>query len=104
MEEMVQQCTQMMNSMAGMMGGGMMGNGMMIGGAAGWASPWYWLGWVWVLALLTLIIIACVWTIRSASRPPQVAESSLEILKRRFARGEIPPEQFETMKRQLSES
>jgi len=107
MEEMIRQCTQMMNSMGSMMSNGMMGgmmNGNMMGSGLWWASPWYWLGWAWVLALLVLIVIAFVWSMRRASRPAPNTESPFDILKRRYARGEISPEQFEAMKRQLSES
>jgi len=105
MEEMIEQCTQMMNMMQGM--GGMMGGGMMVNGvtsgAAWWASPWYWLGWVVVLAVL-VILFAFVWAIRHASRSAPRAEVPLDILKRRYARGEVSAEQFETMKRQLAQS
>lgn len=62
------------------------------------------LGWAWVLALIVLIVITFVWTLRRASRPALNPEAPMEILKRRFARGEVSPEQFEAMKRQLSES
>jgi putative membrane protein len=108
MEEMIEQCTQMMNTMqgmGGMMGGGMMGGGMMGGMTSGawWASPWYWLGWVFVLAVL-VILVALVWALRYASRSNSRAEKPIDLLKRRYARGEIDGEKFELMKRQLAES
>ena len=99
MNDMFQQCAQMMN---GVMGSGMMGAGMT--GSAGWASPWYWLGWAWVLALIALIIVALIWTIRRAGRPTVGSESPLGIVQRRYARGDLSAEEFETMKRQLSEN
>lgn len=102
MEEMIEQCTQMMNGMSGMMGSGMMGTGM-TSGAMWWASPWYWLGWAVVLAVL-VILFAFVWAIRHASRSTSQAETPLEMLKRRYARGKIDPEKFQAMKRQLAES
>jgi len=94
MEEMIEQCTQMMNGMSGMMGSGMMG-GMMGGMTSGawWVSPWYWLGWVWLLTVLTLIVIALIWAIRRVGRSAPGTETPLDILKRRFARGEITPDQ-----------
>ncbi len=100
MDEMIRQCTEMMNGMGNMMGSGMMSGG----GGVWWVSPWYWLGWAWVLMLLAFIIIAFVWTLRRAGRPIPNTEAPLDVLKRRFARGDFSPEQFETMKRQLSES
>ena len=103
MEEMLLQCTQMMSQMNGMMGGGMMGGGMMGGmPIAGWASPWYWLGWVLVFGLLVSMIGTIVWIFRSARRPAERLETSLSILQRRLARGDVSPEQFDTIKRQLS--
>jgi len=108
MDAMFQQCTQMMNQMSGMMGSGMMGSGMMGSapaiGTVVWASPWYWFGWVFILALLVLLIAAVVWMIRATRRPrPTVGpETPLSILQRRLARGEVSPEQFETIKRQLA--
>lgn len=104
MDEMIAQCTQMMGQMGGMMGGNMMG-GMMTGSAPAswpWASPWYWLGWVLVLGFTALILAALVGAIRLARRPPTSQDTPLAILQRRFARGEISPEQFEAMKRQVA--
>ncbi len=104
MDEMVAQCNQMMSNMSGMMGSGMMNGGMMGGTMNGsgvwWASPWFWLGWVMTFALLALVGLALVWVIRRTRSAP--AESPLDILKRRYAQGDIPAEQFEIMKRQLS--
>lgn len=107
MEEMIAGCTQMMSQMSGMMGG-MMGGNMMGGSASGgsllwpWVSPWYWMGWVLVLGLAVFLIISVVWTIKLARRPSSKPDSPLTILQRRFARGEIGPDQFETIKRQLA--
>ena len=102
MDAMLQQCMQMMSQMNGMMGSGMMG-GAGANGMAALTSPWYWVGWVFVLALLVLLIGAVVWMIRATRRPrPAVGpETPLSILQRRLARGEVSPEQFETIKRQL---
>jgi uncharacterized membrane protein len=109
MEEMIAQCTEMMDQMQNMMGSGMMGGGMMnnsgmMGSGSPWlASPWYWLGWVLVPAVLVGLFIALLSVIRRPGHVPAAAETPLMILKRRYAQGEIPPEQFETMKRQLAE-
>jgi putative membrane protein len=106
-EEMVAQCVQMMAQMQGMMGNGMMGpgmmggmmsGGMMSGGTYWLASPWYWLGWALVVAVVLWLIIAIP---RALRRPSVSAETPQQILKRRYARGDISSEQFETMKAQL---
>ena len=110
MEEMIAQCTEMMGQMQNMMGSGMMGGsmmsnsgGMMASGSPWLASPWYWLGWMLVLAVLVGLFIALLGVIRRPGPVPAAAEKPLMILKRRYAQGEIPPEQFETMKQQLAE-
>ncbi|MGH2536351.1 MAG: SHOCT domain-containing protein [Candidatus Promineifilaceae bacterium] len=108
MEEMIAQCTEMMARMDSMMDmmGGMMGRGMMSGGMMGngsplLASPWYWLGWVVVIAVLAGLVVAFAWLIRRVAPWRAPAETPLQILKRRYARGEMDAEQLETMKRQL---
>jgi putative membrane protein len=57
-----------------------------------------WLFWL-------LIIVGVVWLIESSSRGSAVStpasESPLDILKRRYAKGEINKEQFEEMKNTL---
>jgi len=101
MDAMFQQCTQMMNQMSGMMGSGMMGSAPAIGTVV-WASPWYWFGWVFILALLVLLIAAVVWMIRATRRSAPAPETALNILQRRLARGDVSAEQFETIKRQIT--
>jgi len=60
-----------------------------------------WIFWV-------LIIVALIWLIafaarsRSASGPPGHDKSALEILKERYARGEIDHEEFEQKKQDLN--
>jgi putative membrane protein len=70
----------------------------------GWGGMW--IGWIFWLAIIGLIIWgvnAIVNTNRSRNQhndtPPK--EDALEILKKRYARGEITREQFEQMKRDL---
>ncbi len=110
MDNMIAQCTQMMS---GMTGNGMMGSDMppalALGASVtgtttngiGWASPWYWFGWAWILAILALLVIASIWTIRRSDR--SAVEMPLTILRRRYAQGEINSEQFEAVKRQLAD-
>lgn len=82
----------------------MMGGNMMGGGMTWWTlAPWWFLGWALVIALVATVVLAVVWTIRRSGGSTRPAETPLEILKRRFAKGEITPEQFQQMKRQLAE-
>jgi putative membrane protein len=56
--------------------------GMALGG-------WIWMG-VWIVALLVMV-----WLIVTGTRPRAPHEDALEILRARFARGEISQEEFE---------
>ena len=103
MDQMIQQCTQMMSQVNGMMGSGMMGGGVLNGTPMlVWSSPWYWFGWVFLLALLVLLVAGVVWMIRATRRQAVGSETPLSILQRRLARGEVSLEQFETIKRQIA--
>jgi putative membrane protein len=93
---------------AGMMGFGMMGPGMM-GGYGGMMGGFGYnpIRWILSLAFWALIIGGVVWLVvwlaRSAGGTPSAArpDSAIEILKARYARGEITKEQFDEMKRAL---
>ena len=107
MEEMIAECTQMMNSMNSMMGDGMMGmmgSGMMPGGMMGGTmTPWWVLSWLLIIGLLVVIGLIIVWAVRRSGGTGQPGETPLTILKRRYAAGEIDAAQFEKMKVQISE-
>ncbi len=88
-------------------GGYGMGPGMMGPGYG------YGMGWGWGIVMMVfwvLVIVGIVLLIRwliMASRPgaqggPQQGESALDILKRRYARGEMDREEFEQKKKDLS--
>lgn len=59
--------------------------------------------WFYMLALALVVVVALIFMIARCSsnsgRPPE--ESPLDILKRRYAKGEITREQFETFKRDM---
>lgn len=77
------------------------------------SGPWFW-GWgvlwmamftaFWLLVLLGLALVVR-WLWRAGSRigaVPPLEESAMEILKKRYARGEIGKEEFEAKKRDLA--
>ncbi|MFW6102159.1 MAG: SHOCT domain-containing protein [Chloroflexota bacterium] len=80
-------------------GWGMMGPGMMTGFGWMWLMPVFW------IVFLGLIIWAVVAAVRgsSGSRGSDFskADSALELLKRRYARGEIDKQEYEEKKKEL---
>lgn len=76
----------------------------------GWRMHPMW-GWGWGIGMMAMmlvfwgvVIFAVVAGIRwfiGQSKPPR-ADSAIEILRERFARGEIEKDEFETKKRELS--
>lgn len=92
----------------GLLGGGMMGFGGMMGGyyGSGFAGPWMavlmLLFWALVIGGVVLLVV---WLVRQGSNmaPGSASreDTALELLKRRYARGEITRDQFEQMRRDL---
>jgi len=83
----------------------MMQWGMMWG--PGWGPGYGLFGWLMMLLFWTLIIVGAVLVIRwliDQAKSPRVGseETAVDILKRRYANGEITKDQFETMKRELT--
>ena len=71
---------------------------------------WGWLGVILTWLIWTLLVFGIGWRMAYQLRPPHpkpghgplpVAEDPLEVLKLRYARGEITREQFEQMKRDV---
>lgn len=90
--------------MDGTMMDGMMMDGMMM--------SWMWIFWILLFALVIgLVVVVVVLLARrpwasatlAPNAPIQGAESPVEILKRRYAQGEIESKDFERMRRQLLE-
>ena len=85
------------------MGPGFAGHGM------GWGYGMGWFGPIIMVAFWIAVIVAVVFLIRWLMKAPRTGEqwarsedSALEILKRRYARGEINKEEFEEKKKDLA--
>ena len=80
-----------------------MGPGMMGGGyGMGWFSPLIMLAfWIAVIVGIVFLIRWLVISTRSTGQRTYHEDSALEILKRRYARGEIGKEEFEEQKKDL---
>lgn len=84
---------------------GIHGGFHMVGG--NWGGGWMWLGGIWMVLFWVLLILAIVALVRwiwgrgggAMARP-----SAVEILKERYARGEIDREEFEQKRRDLEGS
>jgi putative membrane protein len=99
----------------GMMGAGMMGPGMM-GGPGGQGPPWAGGGWVWGLgmalgmlamlafwgALIVGVVLLVRWLAGTTAGPAgRAGDSALDVLRRRYAAGEITREEYEQMRQVL---
>ncbi len=70
-------------------------------------SDHMWWGGMWIFPLLFFIILILVplflWQRGYSFKPPEDnSETPLEILKKRYARGELSKDQFDQMKRDIS--
>lgn len=74
-----------------------------------WNMPWghMWWGWVFWLVILVVIIWIVVTLVNRGNRQPppstESRETALDILKKRYASGELSKEEFEEKKRDLQE-
>jgi putative membrane protein len=64
----------------------------------GW---WMVMGWVWFFIFWGAIIYLFFWAVGRLGSERRSEDTPLEILKRRYARGEISKEQYEEMRRDL---
>ena len=91
------------HAQTGQYGGWGMGSGMMGGYGAGWFGGIVMIVF-WILILVGLIFLIK-WLIQSTGRDKatgSIGNRSLEILKERYARGEIDKQEFERKKKDLS--
>jgi len=78
---------------------------MMPGGMMwGWGYGFF--GWLMMLLSWALIIAGAVlvirWLVDQTRSPALGSETALDVMKRRYAKGEITKEQFDAMKRDLA--
>jgi putative membrane protein len=76
------------------------------GGYGGWGHWAGWIGAIFMVAFWALVIVGIVFLVRFLVRQGRVQgrdqeDSALEILKRRYARGEINKEEFEAKRKDL---
>ncbi len=77
---------------------------MMHWGRYGWAMGFGWIYMIIFWAVIILIVVYLVKTFGNRWGSEVRRETPLEILKRRYARGEITREEFERMKGELRKS
>jgi len=87
-----------MMGMMNMMGGGMMGR---YPASYEYSNYGYW-NMFWILLFATVIFLI-VWIIRRFGIKNTASETPLNILRKRFAKGEITKKEFEDMKKELGE-
>lgn len=73
------------------------GYGMMGGGY------WGFFGWLFMVLFWAAVILVIVYLFRQIRGPavPAAGETALDVLKRRYASGEITKEQFDEMKKEI---
>ncbi len=62
------------------------------------------MGWWWIIGLIFLVVVVwIVLKVAGQNKNPGTAKSALDILKERYARGEIDKEEYEERKKKLAE-
>ena len=77
---------------------------MMNFGCCGFMNSWPWFGWIFMVLFWVLVILVFVSLIRwlTGQGKDQIKEkSALDILKKRYVKGEISKEEFEEKKKDL---
>jgi putative membrane protein len=76
----------------------MLGHDQMMWGFGGWGMTFFW-----ILVIIGIVFLIK-WLVeqgRPSKKEPEGGESALDILKKRYARGEIEKEEFEQKKKDL---
>jgi putative membrane protein len=73
--------------------------GMMHWGTYGWGMG---IGWIWMVLVWVIILTGIAYVVRKASCRPANHESPLDLLKKRYARGELTKDEFDRMRNDIS--
>ena len=77
----------------------------MMGGFFGGGFIWMIFIFIFVIALIIGVILLIVWLVKRASYPGETSvktSNALDILKQRYAKGEITRKEYEIMKKDIS--
>lgn len=55
----------------------------------------------WIIVVVAVVLVAKLMIVGSSNQSSMISASPLEILKKRYASGEINQEEFESMKKEL---
>jgi putative membrane protein len=77
--------------------------GPMYGPGGGWPMMHYGYGGWFMWLILVIVVAIAIYFLVQAQRGGGVRETPLEILKKRYAKGEITKEEYDQMKQHLSE-
>ncbi len=83
----------------------MFGPGMMGGLFGGWGIIGIIISFIFIVVIIIGVILLIVWLIRRASYPGETQSKTgdaLDILKQRYAGGEIAREEFERIKKEIT--
>ena len=78
-----------------------------------WHETWNWdMGWgwfgamhlLWLVVLLAVVVMIASFAAARRTKPPSDTDQSFNILRERYARGEIDAREYEERTRRLSES
>jgi putative membrane protein len=72
-------------------------------GPGGWPMMHYGYGGWFMWLILAIVVVVVFYFIMRAQKGGPVRETPLEILKKRYAKGEISKEEYDRMKRDLTE-
>jgi putative membrane protein len=70
-------------------------------GGSGWG--WMFFGWIFMILFWVVIILLIIWLYKQIRGPQEATqtESALDVLKKRYAKGEIDKKEFEEKKRNV---
>ncbi|MFZ0391539.1 MAG: SHOCT domain-containing protein [Calditrichia bacterium] len=68
----------------------------------GWGGLWFgWLFWIIIFIVIIWLVVRFAGGSQTRQQPPASGETPLDVLKKRYARGEITREQYEQMRKDI---